>query len=110
MTGDDWRNVGEIVGYATIGGYIAYKAHRAEQQAKRAKEYSQPTGNGFAQNVKDSLAGLQASAAEQKTAIERIELSQSKDSTMLYDHIRAHANADVLKGARVESPQDPHAP
>jgi hypothetical protein len=110
VNGEDWRQFGEVAGYLAVGAYVAYKAHRAEMQAKKAKEYSQPTGNGFAANVKESLACLQASAADQKQATERIELRQSQDSTMLYDHIKAHANADVLKGAHRESTPDPNAP
>lgn len=102
MNADDWQKVGEVAGYIIVGAFIAYKAHRAEMQAKKAKEYSQPTGNGFAQSVKDSLQTLQ-------TATDRIELRQSQDSTMLYDHIKAHANADVLKGALREPPSDPNA-
>lgn len=109
MNGEDWRNIGEVAGYLLIGSYIAYKAHRAEQQAKKAKEYSEPTGNGFAKNVKDALVCLQVSAAEQKNATERIELRQAQDSTMLYDHIKAHANADVLKGALREPPSETNA-
>lgn len=96
MTGDDWSTAGQIAGYAILGIIVTYKAHRAEMQAKKAKEYSQPTGNGFAGTVKDALV--------------RIEAAQAKDATMLYDHIRAHANADVMKGAHRESPSDPNSP
>lgn len=96
MTGDDWQKVGEIGSYIVLGLLVTYKAHRAEMQAKKAKEYSQPTGNGFAATVKDALV--------------RIEAAQAKDATMLYDHIRAHANADVMKGAHRESPSDPNSP
>lgn len=96
MTGDDWQKIGEIAGYVALGALVTWKAHRAEMQAKKAKEYSQPTGNGFAGTVKDALV--------------RIEAAQAKDATMLYDHIRAHANADVMKGAHRESPSDPNSP
>lgn len=103
MTGDDWQKLAELAGVAIVAGFIALKSHRAEMQAKKAKEYSQPTGNGFAGTVKDALTSLQQTT-------ERIEAAQAKDSIMLYDHIRAHANADVMKGAHRESPSDPNSP
>lgn len=104
MTGDDWQKLAELAGIAIVAGFLALKSHRAEMQAKKAKEYSQPTGNGFAANVKDALASLQ-------TATERIEARQVQDGGMLYDHIKAHANADVMKGAmHRESPSDPNSP
>lgn len=99
MNSGDWQTIGQVAGYLTLGLIVTYKAHRAEMQAKKAKEYSQPTGNGFAGTVKDALTSLQQTT-------ERIESAQAKDSTMLYDHIRAHANADVMKGAHRESSQE----
>jgi hypothetical protein len=110
VTPDQWETAGRYAGLVALGLGAAYKAHRAEMEAKKAKQFSAPTGNGFAQNVKDSLACLQTSAEAQKNATERIELRQSQDSTMLYDHIKAHANADVLKGVHRESPSDPNSP
>lgn len=110
MSPDDWMTAAKICGAAIVGGFFAIKLHMTEKNSKKAEIYSKPTGNGFASEVKDALTCLQASAAEQKNATERIELRQSQDSTMLYDHIKAHANADVLKGARNESPSDPHSP
>lgn len=117
MTGDDWQKIGEVAAYALLGGLVTYKAHRAEMQAKKAKEnaasardFSEPTGNGFAKYVKDSLACLQESATDQRQATERIELRQSQSDNLLYDHIRAHANADVMKGAHRESASDPNSP
>jgi hypothetical protein len=131
VSAEDWRQIGEVVGYITVGLFVAYKAHKAERNAaaanvnsaaakvnsadakmnaQEARDFAAPVGNGFARYVKDSLACLQNSAAEQKQATERIELRQQQDSTMLYDHIKAHANADVLKGAHRDSPSDPNAP
>lgn len=108
MTGDDWIMLGKVLGAIVVGGYFAVKLHLAEQQAKKAKEFAEPTGNGFAKNVKDALADLQEKAADQATATTRIEEAQARDAGMLYDHIRAHANADVLKGARNDSPSGPY--
>lgn len=117
MNSDDLRNIGEVAGYLVIGGFIAWKAHKAEKraseakdEAEKAKDFSEPTGNGFAKYVKDSLAQLKEAANESHVATERIEARQQQDSGLLYSHIQAHANADVLKGARHESPSDPNAP
>lgn len=117
MTADDIRTIGQIIGYAVVGAFIAWKVHRAEQrageakdEAEQAKQFAEPTGNGFAKGVKDALVTLQEAAAEQKVATERIEARQQQDSGLLYSHIQAHANADVLKGTRYESPSDPNAP
>lgn len=124
MTGETWQNIGSVAAYVCLGIIVTWKAHKAEVNAKAAKlnsaaakdnsqaakEFAEPTGNGFARTVKEALACLQASAAEQKMATERIELRQSQDSTMLYDHIKAHANADVLKGVHRESASNPDAP
>lgn len=110
MTADDWILLGKILGGVLVGGYFAYKLHRAEDQAKKAKEFAEPTGNGFAKTVKDSLAVLEASATAQKIATDRIELRQTQDSKMLVDHITAHANADVLKGTRGDTTSNSDTP
>lgn len=110
MTSDDWQRLGQACLFVIIGGYTAYKAHKSEQQAKKAKEFAEPTGNGFAKNVKDALTHLQESALEQKQTSDRIEARQVQSESMLISHITAHANADVLKGTRGESPSDPNAP
>lgn len=131
MTGDDWQTLGQVTGYVLLGIVVTWKAHKAEVNAKAArvnsaaakdnsataadnsqlaKEFAEPTGNGFAKTVRDALACLQASAGEQKVATERIEARQTQDSGMLYSHIQSHANADVLKGAHRESASDPNSP
>lgn len=96
MTAEDWQNLGSVAVFVVIGGWGAWQAHKA-------KKFAEPTGNGFAKGVKDALADLQEKAT-------RIEEAQSRDSGMLYDHIRAHANADVMKGAHRESASDPNTP
>lgn len=96
MTPDDLRTLGEVAGYLVVGGFVAWKAHKAEKNAKQAEIYAKPTGNGFANEVRDALG--------------RIEGRQQRDGEMLYDHIRAHANADVLKGSWHDAPSDPNSP
>lgn len=117
MNADDIRTIGQIIGYAIVGAFIAWKVHKTEKRAEEAKEeaekaknFAEPTGNGFAKYVKDSLAELKDAANESRIATERIEARQQQDSGLLYSHIQAHANADVLKGARHESSPDPNAP
>lgn len=96
MTPDDWILFGKIVGAAVAGGWITWKLHSTEKKAGKAEIYAKPTGNGFANEVKQSLA--------------RIEASQQRSDQILFNHIMAHADADVLKGVRSESPSDPNSP
>lgn len=103
MTAEDWQNIGSVAVFVVIGGWGAWQAHKA-------KKFAEPTGNGFAKGVKDALSDLQEKASDQAAATTRIEEAQARDSGMLYDHIKAHANADVMKGVHRDSASDPNSP
>lgn len=74
ITPEDAGRIGELVVLASLGGYGAWKAHKAEKYAK-------PTGNGFAKSVKDSLA--------------RIETKVDRTEEKIDHHVAAHADAEV---------------
>lgn len=67
MDADAWQAVGQIAALLLVGSYTGWKARKAEVQTRG-------TGNGFADEVKDSLA--------------RIEKK-------IDDHVAAHADSDV---------------
>lgn len=103
MNGDQWQTVGSIAGYVILGALVTWKTHKTEKKvesardhSKAAEEYAKPTGNGFASKV--------------TSALERIEERQRRSDQVLFDHITAHANADVARGGRSEPPSNPNAP
>ncbi|MFC0628537.1 hypothetical protein [Kribbella deserti] len=85
MNADDLQALGQALAFLALGGYTAWQSRRSKNEAKAAKEYAKPTGNGFAQTVKDSLA--------------RIESRSERTEKVLLDHIQAHADADIKRGA-----------
>lgn len=95
MKADDWQMVGQIAGWICLGALVTWRAWRAEKQAEQAKTYAKPTGNGFANEVTGALA--------------RIEERQQRSDKVLFDHITAHANADIMRSGR-ESPSNPNTP
>jgi hypothetical protein len=77
---DDIKTVAEVVVLATIGGYGAWKARKAEKQTVS-------TGNGFAKHVMDDLAEIK---------------DELKNTNKKLDHhIQAHADADIAGRPRV---------
>jgi hypothetical protein len=91
MNLDDATAIGQGVAYAAVAAasaYGAWKARKAEKAAGSSKEaaqkaakLSEPTGNGFAKKVTESL--------------ERIEKKGDRTEQLLIEHIASHADADV---------------
>lgn len=87
---ESWQLIAAAVAAVVVSVYSKWEAWKTRKTAEKAVELSKPTGNGFANEVKQSLA--------------RIEERQQRSDQVLFDHITSHANADVMKGARNESP------
>lgn len=73
---DTTQQVGELVTLLILGGYTAWKAHKADKQTKA-------TGNGFAKHVRDSLA--------------RIEKKADSTHDLMVEHLSDHAGADLSR-------------
>lgn len=83
---ESWQAIAGGVALLVVGVHGKWEQYRTRKKAEKAVELSQPTGNGFAKRVTDALT--------------RIEETQKKDSEMLYEHLRAHANSDVMNSPR----------
>lgn len=93
---ESWQAIAGAVGLIIIGIHGKWEVYRTRKRAEKAVELSRPTGNGFATEVRQALA--------------RIEMRQERDGDLLYDHIKSHANADILKGAQRELTSNQDAP
>lgn len=78
---ESWQAIGGAVGILVTTGYGAWQNRQTKKAARRAVKLSEPTGNGFARLVQESLV--------------RIEATQRRTEKKIDDHITAHANADV---------------
>lgn len=83
---ESWQAIGGALALAALAAHGKWEAYRTRKKAEKAVELSAPTGNGFAKTVKEALA--------------RIEAKQNSDSDMLLEHLRMHANSDVLNHPR----------
>jgi len=73
---DTIQQVGELITLLALGGYTAWKAHKADKQTKA-------TGNGFARHVRDSL--------------ERIEKKADATNALMVEHLSDHAGSDLSR-------------
>lgn len=101
MTAEAWTFAGICV--VQIAGLIGIwlKVHTAASDARAAKEYAQPTGNGFAGKVLDGLddiradmRGMRADAARDRDAL----------TTHLADHARASLHIPAPRTSPEETP------
>lgn len=81
MSPETWQTLGTIVALLVVGAYNAWRTIRAERAARKAVDLSRPTGNGFAQEVRDSLA--------------RIEGKADATNQLVINHLAAHAHHDL---------------
>ena len=78
ISGETWQSLGEVVVFASIGGYAAWKARRADQQTRA-------TGNGFAADVKARLASIEQKIDDRTGDLER----------KIDGHLAAHVEASL---------------
>jgi len=83
---ESWQAIAAAAGILLVGVHSKWEQRKTRKAAAKAVELSAPTGNGFAKKVTDALV--------------RIEATQQRDSEMLMEHLRAHANSDVLNTPR----------
>lgn len=79
MTADDLKSIGEVAAFLLLGGYTAWKSHKAAKQTVA-------TGNGFAKFVKEHLTEIKDQVGRTEKKID--------------DHIASHADADVHRGRK----------
>lgn len=73
------------IGGATLAGVGARRSNGASRSAAEAADLARPVGNGFTDEVRETLG--------------RIEKRTEKIGQRIDDHLAAHAKADVLHGA-----------
>ena len=71
---DTIQQLGELITLLVLGGYTAWKAHKADKQTKA-------TGNGFAKHVRESL--------------DRIERKADKTHDLMVEHLADHSGSDL---------------
>lgn len=78
---ESWQAIGGAVAIVGTAAYNRWESRKTRKVAEKAVELSEPTGNGFARLVKESLV--------------RIEATSRRTEKKVDDHIAAHANAEV---------------
>lgn len=95
MDAETWQTLGTIAVLLVVGGYNAWRTMRAERVARKARDHaaaaailSTPTGNGFAQEVRDALSSIESKVDD---------VSTKADATnkLVVDHLAAHAHHDL---------------
>jgi FtsZ-interacting cell division protein ZipA len=78
---ESWQAIAGAVAIVTTTVYNRWESRKTRKVAERAVELSEPTGNGFARLVKESLV--------------RIEAQGRRTEKKIDGHIASHADADV---------------
>lgn len=78
---ETWQVIGGGLAAVAIGVENRLSQRKTRRVAEKAVELAEPTGNGFAKNVTESLS--------------RIERKGDRTEQLLIDHIAAHADAEV---------------
>jgi hypothetical protein len=73
------KSVGEVIVLLSLGGFTAWKAHKADKQTKG-------TGNGFAAHVKGALADIKDEQRELRG--------------LLTEHLADHAGSDLARSTK----------
>lgn len=97
---DLWVFLGIVVAqFAAIvvavvqGRTAAADAKAAKQSAQTAAELSKPTGNGFADDVRQGFSDLREGIADMRRGLSRVEAK-------IDDHVADHARSDILGSHR----------
>lgn len=80
------------------------QAKTATDHAERAAEYGRPTGNGFADDVRQQLGEIAGIATEGRDAALRAEAKADQAGDAINRHLEAHANGNAA--LRVVSVRD----
>lgn len=72
VTPEQWRAVGEAVGPMVIAGLAWWEAHKGKKESRKAKEFAEPTGNGFARQVTDALDRIEDKQGSQSKDLKRV--------------------------------------
>lgn len=83
---ESWQAIAAAVALLVVTVHNKWESRKTRKSAQRAVELSEPTGNGFARTVKDSLV--------------RIEAAQERTELKIDDHLKTHAEAHVLNHPR----------
>lgn len=88
MSPDELQTAGNSIGLIFLGGVAAWKAHRADLQ-------SRPTGNGFADEVRDGITELRREVQDGfRDGRRRMDRIETKIDGHLGDHVRAALKRD----------------
>lgn len=95
MSPETWQTIGTVAALLVVGGWNGWRTMRAERVAKKASDHaaaaailSTPTGNGFADEVRNQLASI-----EQK--VDGVATKADATHQLVIDHLAAHAHHDL---------------
>lgn len=71
-TASEWRAVGEAVAPMVVAGLAWWEANKGKRESRKAKEFAEPTGNGWAKKVTDALTRIETKQNEQHRNLKRI--------------------------------------
>lgn len=93
MDAETWQTLGTIGVLLLVGGWNGWRTIRAERAARKAVHLSTPTGNGFADEVRDALSSIENKVDD---------VSSKADVThqLVIDHLAAHAHHDLAPRPR----------
>lgn len=112
----DWQTIATQIGGAAASlaaAWAAYQARRESQaansqaqqakhearhartNASRAASFAEPTGNGFADDIRGRLDGIKSDQEDAAAHLIRMETKLDKVERKIDTHIGDHASADV---------------
>lgn len=90
---------GAAIVVAYIGRGVKATATQARDAAVQARDYSRPTGNGYADETRDAFANLSREVREGFSRVDAgialLEARQVRTNATIVDHISAHARHDI---------------
>lgn len=95
---------GAAIVVALIGRGVKATATQARDAAVQARDYSMPTGNGYADETRAALAeidrAMREGFARTDAGLALLEARQVRTNATIVDHISAHARHDVERPHR----------
>lgn len=111
MTPEAWSAAAAIVGSLSlaVSGVVIARvnaAHKtaaeARDEATQAKDFAQPTGNGYADRTIRALARIEEQQAAMSAAIRDVAERQARTNGWLTRHLSDHAQNDIAHHNREE--------
>ena len=111
MTGEAWAAIAAIVGSLSVAvsGVLVAKvnattraASEAAEAATAARDYAQPTGNGYADETRDALRRIEETQREHTGAIRDLTERHVRTNGWLTRHLADHAQNDIRNSNREE--------